>query len=46
MSNLDYLRMEDLVDNPVPRVPVCLCLDTSASMNRVVEGGEETGESY
>lgn len=41
----DLLRFEDLVNNPSTRVPVCLCLDISGSMNRVV-GGEvqETGE--
>lgn len=27
-----YLRKEDLVNNPTPRVPVCLCLDVSDSM--------------
>ncbi len=26
------IRLEDLVSNPTPRVPVCLCLDTSGSM--------------
>ncbi|NLP17959.1 MAG: VWA domain-containing protein [Firmicutes bacterium] len=26
------VRLEDLVNNPTPRVPVCLCLDTSGSM--------------
>jgi von willebrand factor type A domain protein len=26
------LRLEDLVNNPTARVPVCLCLDTSGSM--------------
>ncbi len=26
-------RNEDLVNNPTPRVPVCLCLDTSGSMH-------------
>ena len=25
--------MEDLVNNPTPRVPVCLCLDVSGSMS-------------
>lgn len=41
----DLLRLKDLVDNPTARVPVCLCLDTSGSMGRVV-GGEvqETGQ--
>ena len=28
-----YLRKEDLVNNPTPRVPVCLCLDVSDSMD-------------
>ena len=37
------LRLQDLVDNPTPRVPVCLCLDTSGSMNRTT-GGTRTGE--
>lgn len=32
MSN-DLLRMEDLVNNPTARVPVCMCLDVSGSMN-------------
>ena len=30
--NNDLLRMQDLVNNPTARVPVCLCLDTSGSM--------------
>lgn len=30
-SNL-LIRLEDLVNNPTARVPVCLCLDTSGSM--------------
>ena len=33
MENDFLLRLEDLVNNPTARVPVCLCLDTSASMN-------------
>ena len=32
MSANDLIRTQDLVNNPVPRIPVCLCLDTSASM--------------
>ena len=32
MNNNMLLRMEDLVNNPAPRVPVCLCLDVSGSM--------------
>ena len=35
----NLLRIEDLVNNPSTRVPVCLCLDTSASM-----GGERIEE--
>ena len=37
------LRVEDLVNNPTPRVPICLCLDTSGSMGRTV-GGTRTGK--
>lgn len=33
--NQTLLRAEDLVNNPMRRVPVCLCLDTSTSMNSV-----------
>ncbi|MDE6834389.1 MAG: VWA domain-containing protein [Ruminococcus sp.] len=38
--------MEDLENNPTPRVPICLCLDTSASMG-AVEGNDyvETGRT-
>lgn len=32
-NNNLLLRQEDLVNNPTARVPVCLCLDTSGSMN-------------
>ena len=40
----DLLRKQDLETNPTVRVPICLCLDVSGSMNKVV-GGEthETG---
>lgn len=31
-DDFDILRNEDLVNNPTPRVAVCLCLDTSGSM--------------
>ena len=34
----DLLRKQDLVDNPSTRVPICLCLDVSGSMNRIVGG--------
>jgi len=37
------LKEDDLVINPYPRVPICLCLDTSGSMGRTV-GGTRTGE--
>jgi uncharacterized protein YegL len=40
------LRKKDLVDNPTARVPICLCLDTSDSMGRVVGGDyRKTGET-
>lgn len=40
----DLLRKEDLEINPTPRVPICLCLDVSGSMGRVVGGQiRETG---
>ena len=42
-NNNTILRDEDLVNNPVSRVPICLCLDTSGSMGRAV-GGTRTGE--
>lgn len=32
MDNNLLVRLEDLVNNPTARVPVCLCLDTSGSM--------------
>lgn len=39
----DAIRIQDLLDNPDPHVPVCLCLDTSGSM-LTTEGGTPTGE--
>lgn len=43
MENL--FRIEDLVNNPSPRVPVCLCLDTSGSMGDVIDGTfQRTGQ--
>lgn len=43
MDNL--LRLQDLVNNPTARVPICLCLDTSSSMGRIVGGDfQETGK--
>lgn len=35
------ITTHDLADNPTPRVPICLCLDTSGSMG-TVEGGDYT----
>lgn len=35
------LNNRNLADNPTPRVPICLCLDTSGSMG-TVEGGNYT----
>lgn len=34
----DLLRQQDLETNPTPRVPICLCLDVSGSMDRIVGG--------
>ncbi len=39
----DKIRIQDLLDNPDPHVPVCLCLDTSGSM-LTTEGGTPTKE--
>lgn len=39
------LRVQDLVNNPTPRVPICLCLDTSGSMGAVDGECIETGET-
>lgn len=43
MAN-DEIRVQDLLDNPDSRVPVCLCLDTSGSM-KVTVGGKSTGQT-
>jgi len=45
MDNNMLLRIEDLVNNPTPRVPICLCLDTSGSMGAVEGECIETGET-
>lgn len=45
MYNNMLLRIEDLVNNPTPRVPICLCLDTSGSMGAVEGDCVETGET-
>lgn len=39
------LRVEDLVNNPTARVPICLCLDISASMGAVEGDCVPTGET-
>lgn len=39
MDNNYLLRVEDLVNNPTPRVPICLCLDISGSMGAPVKNG-------
>lgn len=36
--NNNIVNLNDLENNPTPRVPVCLCLDTSGSMGRIVRG--------
>lgn len=36
--NSNIINLSDLENNPTPRVPVCLCLDTSGSMGRIVRG--------
>ena len=38
MADNDLLRQQDLESNPTPRVPICLCLDVSGSMGRIVGG--------
>jgi len=38
-------RKADLVENPIPRVAVCLCLDTSGSMDTVEGECVPTGET-
>ena len=40
----NLLRIQDLVNNPTPRVPICLCLDTSGSMGAVEGDCQLTGE--
>lgn len=45
MSRINLLRVQDLVNNPTPRVPICLCLDTSGSMGAVEGECVRTGET-
>ena len=41
----NLIRVQDLEDNPTARVPVCLCLDVSGSMNIIIPGtGRATNE--
>lgn len=46
MSNPNALRIQDLENNPMARVPICLCLDTSGSMGAVTDDGtlHDTGK--
>lgn len=44
MSNKP-IREQDLEDNPTPRVPVCLCLDVSGSMDAVEGDCVSTGKT-
>jgi uncharacterized protein YegL len=42
-----YAGEDDLVTNTAARVPVCLCIDTSASMGKIIRGEtHETGKTY
>ena len=47
VDRLNILRVQDLVNNPTPRVPVVLCLDTSGSMGAVEDDGtcQSTGKT-
>ena len=45
MNDNMLLRIEDLVSNPTPRIPICLCLDTSGSMGAVEGECMPTGET-
>ena len=45
MNNNMLLRVQDLVENPTARVPICLCLDTSGSMGAVEGDCVPTGET-
>lgn len=45
MGSNNLLRMQDLVENPTPRVPICLCLDTSGSMGAVQGDCVDTGKT-
>ena len=38
--NNTLLRLQDLEENPTPRVPICLCLDVSGSMGESVKNND------
>lgn len=42
MEKREFIKANELAENPTPRVPICLCLDTSASMNIPTGEGYET----
>lgn len=46
MDNNMLIRIQDLVENPTARVPICLCLDTSGSMAAVEGDCVPTGETF
>lgn len=40
------IDLQDLANNPTARIPICICLDTSGSMSRIISGHvRKTGES-
>lgn len=45
MDTNNLLRIQELINNPTPRVPICLCLDTSGSMGAVEGECVRTGET-
>ncbi len=44
MSNNMLLQEQDLENYPTPRIPICLCLDTSGSMGEGEGDCVKTGE--
>ncbi len=44
-KNLTTITDESLLNNPAPRLPVCLCLDVSGSMGAVTGDFKRTGET-
>ncbi|BBE31732.1 hypothetical protein OSSY52_18730 [Tepiditoga spiralis] len=45
MKNSILVRTEDLINNPTPRIPICLCLDTSGSMDALSGNFKLTGKT-